>query len=329
MQDQSPAVGRFKLRDAKHNAVTQIADFFFICASLWMVVTIYPAAGPWATMHSAVASFAGVLFCFVGASRRLYQVPWLRHPLTDELKAVAVCWAWVVSPLVTLGFATKALGTFSRIGTFSWVLLALALIMLYRILARARVPAARSTRRRAAIAGISAFSERVAHEIEKTPALSLSLVGVFDDRAVAREDKAVSEAFRNVGSFTQLVAAAREGSIDVIYIALPLRAELRIKELIRRLQDTTVSVYLAFDFASLEGEGYHRVSQVGGLPVVPLLSGMPPSMRTRALKVVRGSRGNAASPARLVNTSVVLATSQDDAALDSDVQQRDGTSAIG
>jgi putative colanic acid biosynthesis UDP-glucose lipid carrier transferase len=279
------------LRDATHNLVTQVADFFWICASLWLVVTAYPAAAPWATMHTAVAAFAAVLFCFVGSARRLYQVPWLRQPVKAEVKAVLVCWAWVVAPLIMLGFATKVLSNFSRIGTFAWIVLAPALIVIYRSIARISAPAARTTRRRAAIAGVSAFSERMASEIHNTPSAGLHVVGIFDDRACPRYEPGAAT-LRNDGSFAQLVAAARQGAVDVVYIALPLRAELRMKALIRDLQDTTASVYVAFDFASLAGEGHHRMSHVDGLPVVPLLAGAKLSSRKRARSSARAARGD-------------------------------------
>jgi putative colanic acid biosysnthesis UDP-glucose lipid carrier transferase len=293
MSDQASASRHFKAREAKPNLGSQIADFFWIWASLRMVVWAYPNAAYIATTYNAIGALAGVLFCFVGSALRLYQTLWLRRPLRDEVKAILVCWAWVVAPLMLLGFSTKALGYFSRVATFSWVLIAPALIIVCRSLFRAGAPATRATRRRVAIAGVSLFSERMLNEIQNTPSLGLSVSGVFDDRSIEREGP-TGAPLRNDGSFAQLIAAARAGSIDVVYVALPLRAELRVKDLIRRLQDTTTSVYLAFDFASLAGEGHQRMSHVGGMPVVPLLAGTQPSVRHRALNLVRAMRG--ASP---------------------------------
>ncbi|MEY4577675.1 MAG: hypothetical protein RL701_2378, partial [Pseudomonadota bacterium] len=250
----------------------------------------------------------------------------------EEIKAVWVCWAWVVAPLITLGFATKVLTHFSRIGTFSWILLAPALICMYRMIARATAPAARTTSRRAAIAGISTFTERLVSEIQKTPHLALNVVGVFDDRAEERLETGCA-VLRNDGTFAQLVAAAREGTIDIVYIALPLRAELRVKALIRDLQDTTASVYLAFDFASLAGEGYEHISHVDGLPVVPLLAGTSSrSATTRALSFVRAVRNGERRQSRVLRTHGARAKSATHSTLDAergdnDLHQHDGTEA--
>jgi len=64
------------------------------------------------------------------------------------------------------------------------------------------------------------------------------------------------------------VQQARAGRIDVVYIALPLRAEPRINAIIRRLSDTTASVYLAYDFG-----GFDMLrAQWGSVGNVPVMS---------------------------------------------------------
>src|SRR4029077_15912476 len=72
------------------------------------------------------------------------------------------------------------------------------------------------------------------------------------------------------GGFDVLVEQARRREIDMIYIALPPRAEPRINALIRRLSDTTASVYLAYDFG-----GYDLLSacwsSVGDVPVMSVV----------------------------------------------------------
>jgi putative colanic acid biosynthesis UDP-glucose lipid carrier transferase len=70
-----------------------------------------------------------------------------------------------------------------------------------------------------------------------------------------------------IGNSEDLVRQCRQGSIDVVYVALPLRAELRTAGLLSVLADTTVTVYLVADFL------YYSLlraqwSQVGNIPVV-------------------------------------------------------------
>ncbi|MBW2161413.1 MAG: undecaprenyl-phosphate glucose phosphotransferase [Deltaproteobacteria bacterium] len=68
---------------------------------------------------------------------------------------------------------------------------------------------------------------------------------------------------------SDVVAAAKSGEIDLIYIAFPLRAEPRINELLRELSDTTASVYLAADFFAFNLL-HARWGALGGVPTVSL-----------------------------------------------------------
>jgi FlaA1/EpsC-like NDP-sugar epimerase len=270
----------------RHNLLSQVADSFWICFSVAVIVWAYPRAAPSATLHITVAVLAAVLFCLAGAAQQLYLIEWRWRPKLDESKAVCICWAWAVTALLALGFAAKNLTQFSRVAIIGWIFLTPALIMLQRTLVRI---GSRPRARRAALVGVSKFSEQVYNLILSTPALGLTVAGVFDDRALARYDER-SEVFTRSGTFAQLLAAAHAGSIDVVYIALPLRAEQRVQTLVRQLQDSTVSVYIMFDFVSLGGGGYRQISYVGRLPVVPLLAGAQPSIRRQALTLVHAMR---------------------------------------
>jgi putative colanic acid biosynthesis UDP-glucose lipid carrier transferase len=270
----------------RHNLLTQVTDSFWICLSVAIIVWLYPPASPSATLHVTVAVLAAVLFGFAGAAHQLYLTHWRCRPVRDEAKTVFICWAWAVAPLLALGFGAKMLSQFSRVATLSWILLTPTLIVLLRVLARV---CTRPRLRRTALAGVSKFSEQVYNTIQSTPALGLTVVGVFDDRAAARHGEH-SEAFTRTDTFAQLLAAAHAGLIDVVYIALPLRAERRVQALVRELQDSTVSVYIMFDFVSLGGGGYRQISYVGRLPVVPLLAGVRPSIRKQALTLVHAMR---------------------------------------
>lgn len=72
-----------------------------------------------------------------------------------------------------------------------------------------------------------------------------------------------------IGNFNMLVADARNGQIDKVYIAMEMSHESRIKKLVSELADTTCSVLLipdVFTFNILNA----RTEEVNGVPVVPL-----------------------------------------------------------
>jgi len=70
-----------------------------------------------------------------------------------------------------------------------------------------------------------------------------------------------------LGTSNDLVERCRKGLIDVVYVALPLRAELRTAGILSELADTTVTVYMVADFLYYSLLRSHW-SQVGGIPVV-------------------------------------------------------------
>jgi putative colanic acid biosynthesis UDP-glucose lipid carrier transferase len=69
------------------------------------------------------------------------------------------------------------------------------------------------------------------------------------------------------GDFDRLVADARAGKIDIVYVALPLRAEPRIRHLVAALADTTATVHVVADVLLTELM-QSRFSMVGEVPVI-------------------------------------------------------------
>ena len=99
------------------------------------------------------------------------------------------------------------------------------------------------------------------------PWLGLHFVGIYDDRSTERQYRFLHPSDRVVGDFEKLLERCRCGDVDVVYIALPLRAEARISKLLRALADTTATVYLMADFFTFDLL-HGRWDQVGDLPMV-------------------------------------------------------------
>lgn len=96
------------------------------------------------------------------------------------------------------------------------------------------------------------------------PWLGFIVKGVYDDQ--------VPNDLGNIpygGTLSQLIQDARNGKLDRIYIALSMKDEMKIKEVVSQLTDTTCSVLLIpdlFTFNILQA----RTEEINGVPVVPL-----------------------------------------------------------
>jgi putative colanic acid biosynthesis UDP-glucose lipid carrier transferase len=97
--------------------------------------------------------------------------------------------------------------------------------------------------------------------------MGLELVGFYDDRPTERTATAPERFGAKLGGIDDLVQHARRGSVDLIYITFPMRAEERIRGVLARLGDTTASVYIVPDFFVFELL-HARWTNIGGVPVV-------------------------------------------------------------
>jgi len=118
-----------------------------------------------------------------------------------------------------------------------------------------------------AVVGINDLGIHLVRNINAAPDLGLRFQGYYDDRPKTRTVDLPDDISVNLGSIETLIASAKAGDVQVIYISLPMRAEERIRRVIQKLADTTASVYIVpdlFVFQMLNS----RWTDIQGLPVV-------------------------------------------------------------
>ncbi len=263
--------GAIRPHEAKLDFLARTADAFWIAAGLWLACKLYPQQ-VWESRYSTAAAVGVVVFYLVGQIQGLYR-PWRAEPIKSEFTRVWLCWGFSVPLLLLLGFVTKTSEDYSRIVVLTWFACAPALVSAWRVALRLLLQEMRArghNTRTVAIAGASALGEDLARNIQRSPWMGMRMVGFYDDRHISRlhpMDPAVGEV---KGDLDKLVAEAKQCLVDVVYIALPLRAEPRINSIIRRLQDTTASVYLAYDFGGFDVLRA-QWGQVGRVPVMSVV----------------------------------------------------------
>lgn len=137
----------------------------------------------------------------------------------------------------------------------SWHIISKGLVDLIRKMGR--------NSRRVAIVGNTRLGHELKEIFQQEEWMGLSFVGFFDARKTARE----KEQEQLTGDIKQIIAMAKAGEVDIIYITLALKAENRIKEILSRLSDTTASVFYVpdlFGFDLLRS----NISYIQGIPVV-------------------------------------------------------------
>ncbi|QDS98989.1 undecaprenyl-phosphate glucose phosphotransferase [Adhaeretor mobilis] len=195
---------------------------------------------------------------------------WRGARLSNELWCVLVNWLYLAPAVLGVGLLTRYNVDFSYQTKVVWLTLTPIAMASGRVLLRFVL---RSLRRRGlntrqfAICGVNKLGVQLARNVSNSPELGLGFAGYYDDRPEARTAEQLDEAREHRGDLAELVHAAREGKIDIIFITFPMRAEDRIRDYLNKLGDTTASVYIVPDFFVFQML-HARWSQIDGLPVV-------------------------------------------------------------
>jgi Undecaprenyl-phosphate glucose phosphotransferase len=214
----------------------------------------------------AVAAMSIVTF----QSLQCYTLPAFRHPVR-QLFRIAGGWAVVFLAVFAAIFFLKVDGVVSRVWMASWFALGLAALALERvILARFLSSLARAGRlqQRAVIVGGGEIGAELLRDLSKSGDAEVRMLGVFDDRGDDRAPEAV-EGYPKLGNVDDLVEFARATRIDLVIFALPITAEQRILQMLRKLWVLPIDIRLAAHANRLRFRP-RSYSYVGKVPVLDL-----------------------------------------------------------
>jgi len=192
-----------------------------------------------------------------------------RSPGLDLIR-VLLNWSLTVMGLSVLAFFTRHGEYFARSSIFAWIVLTGACLGLVQMMFHIGIDLLFSAgwrRRRCAVAGLNELGIQLLTNSRANPECGLDVIGFYDDRLNSRHkiDQKTMELFQ--GKLDLLIEQAKSGSIDTVFITLPMRAENRIRWLLDQLADTTASVYIVPDFFVFELL-HSRWNSIGGLPAV-------------------------------------------------------------
>ena len=212
-----------------------------------------------------IALVCAVLFPFVG----LYA-PQRGVTLFEEVRRLINAWLLLASTWFVFLFLSKTGNDFSRIWSIYWIVAGFLVHLATRVAIRTTLRELRRRGynvRRIAIVGAGELGREIAKRIRKTRWSGLEIRAFYDDdrtlHGTAPEGVAV------LGGPEQMLRDLDSGSIDQVWIALPLRAEARIRQLLDDLRRYSVQVRFVpdiFNFTLL----HHSMSEIAGLPVINL-----------------------------------------------------------
>jgi len=190
--------------------------------------------------------------------------------LFEELRVLVNAWLLLAAIWITFLFLSKTGSDFSRVWSLYWIGLGFLVQAVVRGGIRLSLRALRRRGynvRRIVIVGAGTLGREISRRLRRTSWSGFEIRGFYDDAPGMQGT--ICEGLPVLGTVDQVLSDLDSKSIDQIWIALPLRAEARLRELLEGLKHHTVQVRFVpdiFNFTLL----HHSMSEVAGLPVISL-----------------------------------------------------------
>ena len=176
----------------------------------------------------------------------LYRVPVLQRAF-HQLGRLFAAWSAVFLTIMVTIFLLKITDDISRVWMVSWYLGGLGTILATRVGVGLTVRHWMKTgrlERRVVIVGGGERGLRLIEALRASSASDIKICGVFDDRGDQRVPDDIA-GYPKLGTVDELVRFARSNRIDLLIMALPLSAERRVLEMIRKVWVLPVDIRLS------------------------------------------------------------------------------------
>ena len=212
-------------------------------------------------MKFSIVLFIIILMSF--SSVGLYQ-SWRMGSIYEEFNKLIQGCIIVYLLLFTIIYLLKLSLFFPRRVILSWAVAWPLVLFVQRATVRSFLRYCRKRGRnikRAVIAGKTNIGQRLERWINENPWSGTKILGYFDD--------SYSKTVKSnpcLGSLDELPEYVRNNTVDVVYIALPMREDKKITQLINKLSNSTCSTYLIPD-TSFPLKSYADMRFLGNIPV--------------------------------------------------------------
>jgi putative colanic acid biosysnthesis UDP-glucose lipid carrier transferase len=260
----------FRSHSNKLPIFARLLDTIVIGLTLSSILDL--AAVEWDNKHTWWLLISIVGFGMFASLNDLYRSSRSMSRLT-EVRLIALSWFFVLVILICVDQVYLLIDPIYKKYFWFWGLAVPIEIISWHVIVRSVAIMLRKmgkNHHRVAIVGATMIGAELQKIFFEDEGMGLKFIGFFDDRQRVTENGYQFDLKRIVGDTDQLIKLAREGLVDIVYIALPLRAELRIKSIVEQLSDSTVSVHyvpdlFVFDMLSA------KVNNIKGIPVISIL----------------------------------------------------------
>lgn len=229
------------------SGAVRILDFLLLSAVglglyLWYVMPGTSFSWQYTAAVFSVAACAVISF----QAAEIYDVQVFRGQLR-QMTRMASSWAFVFLLFIGASFFAKVGGTISRVWLSAFFVVGLSALFAERLVLRTLVRRwAREGRldRRTIIVGSDENGENLIRALNAQDDSDIHILGVFDDRNDSRALETCAGQPK-LGKIDDIVEFARRTRIDLVLFALPISAETRILEMLKKLWVLPVDIRLS------------------------------------------------------------------------------------
>jgi len=204
---------------------------------------------PWNPHFSFFSAMAVMGFYIFSRQNGLYR-SWRTSSPRHESFLVLKAWLLTILFVMLVAFLSKFSGPFFRRVIIGWFASGFFSLIILRYLVRLFLHTFRRkgmNTRSVVVAGAGDLGANLGQVILANDWMGLRINGYYDDFK-PKGSKVISSSDISInGTLDEMIVDVKEKSINHIYLALPMRAEKRLKEVLQMLTDTTASVYIVPD----------------------------------------------------------------------------------
>jgi putative colanic acid biosynthesis UDP-glucose lipid carrier transferase len=233
---------------SKIMAISRTIDSIAIIACLMLATILYGET--WQNSYTWVGIAGLFIFQYLTEHYEVYEI-WRGFPIIREVARILGLWFLTVFILSLFAYFTELVSDYPGKVIGAWFIITPVMIVILHALRRLLLMYFRNRNeniRKVAILGKRSLGKEVETAIKSMPWLGYQFAGYYDDRAADVGRRLDDSDIRVLGGFDDLINNARAGKVNVVYVVLPMSAEKRINELVNKLADSTVSVYVVPDF---------------------------------------------------------------------------------
>jgi Undecaprenyl-phosphate glucose phosphotransferase len=227
--------------------VVRLVDFVMLSLigiALYFGYVVRLGGFHWEYVAAIFGMTATAVICFQAAD--IYEVDIFRGQIRQMTRMIS-SWTFVFLLFIGASFLVKLGGEISRVWLSTFFFVGLAALVTERLFLRTMVRNwARQGRldRRTIVVGSDINGEQLVEALKKQNDSDIDVLGVFDDRNDSRALEACAGSPK-LGKVDDIVEFARRTRVDLVLFALPISAETRILEMLKKLWVLPVDIRLS------------------------------------------------------------------------------------